>query len=364
MLWQTDLGIKHAYPFRVLYLDGAQLSRCLSDDRVMAVIRFVAQGQEDGDDPRLLTVGLPELGGGNTIEVWHSQAPLQMGISEGIRYQRNDEVLFAHLRVNEANHPNLDAAVFAAYRRMLAFIRAQGYPFLLRVWNYFPDINRPDGEGLERYRAFCQGRYRVLREELWNFRGMLPAACALGTRTAGLLLYCLAAKQSGVQIENPRQVSAFDYPSLYGPKSPSFSRSTLKTWGRRLRHLYISGTASIVGHVTRHAGNLYAQLQETLANLDALLNNAANCAQSPFDMVLLKVYVRHADDVESLRDLIARRFGHAVAMVFLQADICRSDLLIEIEGLAVVATDHEPRLAVQSSAVDQQPQMAPIKNLG
>lgn len=47
--------------------------------------------------------------------------------------------------------------------------------------------------------------------------------------------------------------------------------------------------------------------------------------------------MRPASDPAPLRQRIAQAFGGAVPVVFLQADICRQELLIEIEGLAVSA---------------------------
>lgn len=141
-----------------------------------------------------------------------------------------------------------------------------------------------------------------------------------------------------MQIENPRQVSAFHYPPQYGRRSPSFSRAVLKNWGEGHEHLYISGTASIVGHASQH-GDLLPQLAETLANLEALLAEADRRAMTPLDLTLLKIYVRPNLDPAPLRDRIVRTFGANVPLLFLRADICRQELLLEIEGLAT-SGDH------------------------
>jgi chorismate lyase/3-hydroxybenzoate synthase len=98
-----------------------------------------------------------------------------------------------------------------AYRRLFAAARALGYPHFLRIWNYFPQINR-ECEGLERYRAFCAGRHQALVAELAEFETRLPAASP-SDRGPGLQLYALAASEPGMQIENPRQTSAFHYPA-------------------------------------------------------------------------------------------------------------------------------------------------------
>ena len=42
--------------------------------------------------------------------------------------------------------------------------------------------------------------------------------------------------------------------------------------------LFVSGTASIVGHETQHRGDVVAQTRETLANLSSVL--AEQCAMA------------------------------------------------------------------------------------
>ena len=152
----------------------------------------------------------------------------------------------------------------------------------------------------------------------------------------GLRLYALAGREAGEQIENPRQISAFHYPPEYSPRSPSFSRAVLSRSGDGECRLYISGTASVVGHASRHS-DLIAQLDETLVNLAALLAEAGRRAATPLQPALLRVYVRPDYDPAPLRERINQAFGRAAPMMFLQADICRQELLIEIEGLAVSA---------------------------
>jgi chorismate lyase/3-hydroxybenzoate synthase len=164
----------------------------------------------------------------------------------------------------------------------------------------------------------------------------LPAATAIGGQGRGLVIYFLAARSPGLQIENPRQVSAFRYPERYSPRSPSFSRATLKHWGRD-RHLYISGTASIVGHESRHVDEPLAQLDEILENLQALIE-AANRVEpigidSPAGLSLLKVYLREPGLLAPVRDQLAQTLDDGPRVIYLLGDICRKELALEIEAL-------------------------------
>jgi len=139
-----------------------------------------------------------------------------------------------------------------------------------------------------------------------------------------------------MQIENPRQVSAFHYPRSYGPCSPSFSRATLLPWSDGAR-LLVSGTASIVGHATVFAGDTAAQLRQTAANLQALLEQAARrhggCVRADdFEAESYTVYLRHEEDLAGIAAQLRELFGRAPYRV-LGGDICRRELLIEVDAV-------------------------------
>ncbi len=330
-------------PFTVFYCDAASADAWLNDDRLLALLRF-GSSAAPSTDLRVCVVPLTELGDA-TAEVWLGARPARIGALDGVHYADNGDALFLHLRLDESAPNALNSLTAAAYQRLLAAARARGYPHPLRIWNYFPAINQ-EVDGLERYRAFCVGRHAALRAERVELETRPPAASAIGAREPGLRLYALAARKAGWQIENPRQISAFHYPIQYGPQSPSFSRAILKHWGERDDHLYISGTASVVGHASQHLDPM-AQLDETLLNLEALIAQANQRTLAPLRPALLRVYVRPDIDPGPARARIARAFGSDTPLLFLRADICRRELLIEIEGLATSATarhrqDHAP----------------------
>ncbi|MBU2285069.1 MAG: hypothetical protein KKC85_01380, partial [Gammaproteobacteria bacterium] len=143
--------------------------------------------------------------------------------------------------------------------------------------------------------------------------------------------------------ENPRQVSAYRYPPTYGPRSPTFSRAALAGIGGGDVALFISGTASIVGHETVHLGDVRAQTEETLRNLGAVIDAANALATTKFDLSAIDcvVYVRHVSDVDTVRAVLGEALGrdaHTLTRaVYLEADICRQDLLVEIEAHAVAS---------------------------
>lgn len=228
--------------------------------------------------------------------------------------------MFGSLSLDETEP--IESLTKSAYVQLIAETRAAGYPYFLRMWNHVGSINEHDG-GNERYKLFCAGRHDAFVEAGYHHGADLPAASAVGIRGRGLVIYFLAAREPGVQVENPRQVSAYDYPPQYGVKSPSFSRLTV--WRDTV---FVSGTSSVVGHETVHLGDPMAQLDETLRNIGVVLQRTGKTLA---DVVAAKTYIRRAADYEA----ISRRLGDTFpANLYLEADICRKNLLLEIEAVA------------------------------
>jgi chorismate lyase/3-hydroxybenzoate synthase len=317
----------------ISYGHTKDISNLVPDNKVIAIIQFSQNCEEDPQDARRITVGLPLLESPNTIEVWYADRPVTAVCENDIACAFTEDVLFGHLLIDEKRFSSLAQATNYGYQRLQQCLKRRGFRYLLRLWNYFPRINLEEN-GLERYRSFCLGRYKALRG-LDDFETSLPAASAIGTQANHLQIYFMAAKQRGIQIENPRQVSAFHYPKQYGPKSPSFSRAFLKHWGHH-RHLYISGTASIKGYVSRHPNDLLTQTEETLDNIENLISHANEQEDLGIPGIgalsFFKVYMRGLEGVAEIKRIIRSRVSSKVPMLFLRGDLCRSDLLVEIES--------------------------------
>ena len=271
-------------------------------------------------------------------EAWLSEAPVETGDTEGIRWRRTaDGLLYGVLELEEAGADGAGGSVLRriserAYERIFHLLDAQALPHLWRVWNYIPDINGEQA-GLERYRQFNLGRGDAFERCARSVTEQVPAACALGSAGGPLSIAFMAGATPVLPIENPCQVSAYRYPDVYGPRSPTFSRGALAQLPG-LTLFFISGTASIVGHETRHLGDVVAQLRESLNNVQAVLDEANR--QSPgqtFDLssLVYRVYVRDAADAPAVMAALRERLG-AVEALCVQADVCRADLLVEVEA--------------------------------
>lgn len=284
----------------------------------------------------LLGVAAPLLG-----ERWLSTLPVSGGESEGIAWRRSGDVLYGVLELDEAlfvgesGRTPLQAASEEAYLRLFRLLEAQQLPHLWRVWNYLADING-ESHGLERYRQFNIGRQDAFLECCRGATGNVPAACALGLAGGPLSISFMAGATPAVAVENPRQVSAYNYPAEYGPRSPTFSRAALVyPPGREI--LFVSGTASIIGHRTVHPGDVAAQCRESLANVEAVIGEAGRLGRTgayTLDELAYRVYVRDAASQPLVAATLAPLLGNAADIVYVAADICRRDLLIEIEATA------------------------------
>jgi chorismate lyase/3-hydroxybenzoate synthase len=321
----------------------------------------------EAHDGALQYVQTPVLGGDANsresclLRLLYSDRPVHTGSAAGIRYRTDGVFVFGCV---EASRPGGDCAGMAdcagsVYETIFRFL--EGFDptrrfRLWRVWNYMGDINGADGP-LERYRQFNIGRSDAFAKHAARLHSgrpapddnaEIPAACGIGTigakafDGASLTVSFLASALDFVQIENPRQISAFHYPPDYGPARPMFSRAILgpveSCDGSPGAHLFVSGTASIVGHRTLHPGDVAEQCRESLRNIAAIVEEANRklLARKRRGVTLPEleylVYVRHAEDLAAVQDVMAEVLGAGASAHFVHAEICRSDLLVEIEA--------------------------------
>jgi chorismate lyase/3-hydroxybenzoate synthase len=205
---------------------------------------------------------------------------------------------------------------------------------LYRVWNYVPQINTTT-DILENYHRFNLGRWRAYAETFGDTLDQrMPAASAVGVQGATLVTVFLAGTDPVEYFENPEQTPAYQYPECYGPKSPSFSRASLRARPEGSQ-AFLSGTSSIKGHETIGAGQVDLQTEITCDNIRLVY--AAMAKPDPFgphaEPAQAKVYLRKQSDLDSVRAALVKcgATDFAQRATYLQSDICRPDLDVEIE---------------------------------
>jgi chorismate lyase/3-hydroxybenzoate synthase len=239
--------------------------------------------------------------------------------------------------------PMLEELTVRAYNAIFERLSAgAGAPrrFPVRFWNFLPRIHEDMGDGRDRYMVFNAGRYRAF--ETWYggrdaFDGSIATASAVGHDQADLTIYALAADAPGRPLDNPRQIKAYRYSSRFGPLPPCFARATILNSAGGAR-LLVGGTASIRGEDSVHIGDAAKQTKETFENLAALVI-AARSEREDADAALgrfreLRVYHPNASDADVLLSMIQAALPNLSRLEVLRADLCRSELLVEIEGVA------------------------------
>lgn len=285
-----------------------------------------APAEMHGGGLRDISLPLPLVGDPDRCEVWELDGESHAQVKDGITCI--DCADYRLLIASNESNDDIESASTSIYARLLPVL--EEYRQVIKIWNYLPGINIGSGDD-ERYKRFCSGRARAFIDAGLDLQAP-PAGTAVGCDPDTPLMIVLLATQHSIEtVENPRQISAFRYPRQYGPRSPSFSRAA-QLAGATSKQLFLSGTAAIVGHESRHAEDLKGQAAETLRNLESLIgtaNGESPCAGSG----LYRLYLRQPDQLDDALDALAPLAVDQDQLVVLKADICRTELLLEVDGL-------------------------------
>ena len=128
-----------------------------------------------------------------------------------------------------------------------------------------------------------------------------------------------------------------------GKTTPKFERGKIVFTPENI-DIYVSGTAAILGELTIEQHDIESQTVTTIENIlelvsmENLKNNISDDLKTRIDSLPdplpfsnVRAYVKHISDIETVRKICNRYFGDC-PMIILKADICRNNLLVEIEG--------------------------------
>jgi enamine deaminase RidA (YjgF/YER057c/UK114 family) len=241
----------------------------------------------------------------------------------------------------------------SAFRSADELLAEAGFRFdeVVRTWLYLGDITGMEGQA-QRYRELNRARadfYRDLKFAAGLARpggdkSVFPASTGIGAGGKNVTIGCIAMRSDRpdavlVPLENPRQTSAFDYAHQYGSESPKFCRAMAVVAGDYAT-TFVSGTASITASETRHLDDVRRQTLETLDNIEALIGADNFCGHGLAgfgarleDLALARVYLKRHTDYAQARAICEARLGE-LPTIYAVGDICRPELLVEIEGIA------------------------------
>lgn len=319
------------------------------DSNVLGVIRYGTRftRPELQREVPLLNLNITGSTTEEFFEVWRTNKPVLSSSNDGVIYSHSEDVLFCTADI--PNSGSVEEATLFTYLKCFSLMKELGFNNIFRMWNFIPNINAHNSDGLEVYRDFCLGRATAFEEHARHHRILMPAATGIGSLGGGIGLYFLASRTAEcIHVENPRQLPAFTYPRKHGPKSPSFARASFLGFGSGM--IFVSGTASILGHETVFEGDIEKQCEVTLQNISLLISHQ-NCLDHGLlrgatlqDLDQIKVYVRNSGDIARVREICGAAFSPGANIVYLNVDICRSSLLVEIEGVVQQLTSvQEPR---------------------
>jgi len=280
-------------------------------------------------------------------------------VGEQIVIARHNNIAWVHCAhvLPETDAPGVYDRTISAYRRMQSLLAGVNVRLdqVIRTWLYLGGIVEGPGDE-QRYKELNRARADFYQDITFLADRIppgqeppvvYPASTGIGADDREIRLSCIALVTDrqdivAMPLENPRQVSAFDYSRRYGPQSPKFARAMALSCGP-YASIFISGTASITSSETRHVGDAGRQTGETLDNIQALVSEE-NLARHGMpglgttldNLALVRVYIKRQDDYQEVRKVCEARLGD-LPIIYAVADVCRPELLVEIEGIAFSA---------------------------
>lgn len=308
----------------------------------MPVVTFVTHPPCDGS---ALAVELWAAGGAG-VKVNRISPQLLTVESEGIRW------IHCGGAGPAAGLENAYAETISAFEHLRSLTAQADIHFdqVVRTWLYVNQINEGP-EGRQRYQELNRARtdfyggirFGVKARAPGAPETIYPASTGIGTNGTGIRMACLALDSARpdvylMPLENPLQTPAFDYQASYSPKSPKFSRAMAVVQGHFVTTL-VSGTASILNSRTCHPCDIVAQTRQTIDNIEQLIA-AENFARHGLtgagatlrDLAKLRVYIKQPEHYEACRAICEQRLP-GIPALYLQAEVCRPELLMEIEAV-------------------------------
>ena len=209
---------------------------------------------------------------------------------------------------------------------------------IVRQWNYIEAITGMTG-GMQNYQLFNDARSAFYSGTDWTYG--YPAATGIGSSAGGVIVsvYAVYGKvKASRPIDNPIQVPAHKYSGRVLVQGRDTVRTTPKFERARLLDdtVLISGTAAIKGENSDISSDPRLQTGSAIDVVEHLVapgNIFPGCRRFRFGA--LRIYIKHEEDADAIISTLKEHWK-GIPMLFLKADICRPELLLEIEGTGTV----------------------------
>lgn len=265
----------------------------------------------------------------------------------GVAWLKNKsaEILIGHVQSHKYSNCKLNSE--NAFSALIDVFTEAKFPLksIVRQWNYIENILGFDGEK-QRYQEFNDVRSGVYGNTFTQ--NGYPSATGIGMNQGGIIIEFIAIKSVDLitkPIDNPAQIAAHHYSEgvLIGEEcvlktTPKFERARyLELFGKKL--IFISGTASIIGEKTVGVGDPEKQTEITIHNIQKLYSpeilEDLEVENLTPKYSHARVYIKNRKDFGIIKKTIKSHFGD-LPVAYIIADICRTDLLVEIEGKVIL----------------------------
>lgn len=233
----------------------------------------------------------------------------------------------------------------AVFDQVEAILSLENFPVssIVRQWNYIENISVIENEQ-QNYQLFNDSRTHFYAKADWRLG--YPAATGIGTQSGGVMVEFIAFLGEGLinrPLDNPLQIAAHKYsqgvllgaidPCTRQRTTPKFERGRIVGLADK-QTIYISGTAAIRGETSLIADDITEQTRITMENIDYLISPGNYpCEGASRSYKMLRIYVKNPVQMEEVRTWMKANYPE-VTKIYICADICREELLIEIEGIA------------------------------
>lgn len=235
-------------------------------------------------------------------------------------------------------HASLDDDVYIQSRNVFNILdyimRKEGFPIesIVRQWNYIGNITSYDSFGNQHYQMFNNARSEFYNSSSWT--NGYPAATGIGTKGNYVVVDVDAVVDENLEfkirpIDNKLQIAAHAYSDKVlekaetGLTTPKFERAKSLNLNDDCL-IYVSGTAAIRGE-NSVTTDVVEQLYVTMENIRLIISDSK--------ILLLRVYLKRTEDYEQVQKILSEYTDIQVS--YFLADVCRDELLIEIEGITL-----------------------------
>ena len=319
----------------VFFLDASCLDEYLSAE---ATVTSVCREFFPNAMPMVTCVAQKPVGATVTAEI------LYLGSDGWIEYNedyliicngKGKELFSRGIHFPDAGDTGVQAKM--VFSRLQDILDNEGFKVdeIIRQWNYIEGITNVS-DGIQNYQLFNDARSAFYGAGEWKYG--YPAATGIGCSSGGVTVSVYAVKNGGKMgrpIDNPIQIPAHKYSGNVLLDGKDAVKTTPKFERARLLGdtVYVSGTAAIKGEKSEISTDPRLQSETAIEVMEHLVwpeNIFPGCHRFRFEAI--RVYIKRESDIPAIVATLGNHWK-GIPIYYLMADICRPELLLELEGI-------------------------------